>query len=134
MLCPLIDQIVTEKIYSLRDQNRIQIKFNTDENSRTVSVLVQQNEFQRVLANLIGNAIDSIRGSGLVHVKVVGSTNWVKIQIQDNGKGIPPEFLLALGQKGMTFDKPGGSGLGFFTPKLALNVGREKLKWSQNWV
>ena len=34
--------------------------------------------------------------------------------IKDNGKGIPPEILIKLGQRGETHGKAGGSGLGLF--------------------
>ena len=36
----------------------------------------------------------------------------VSLELKDSGKGIPPEVLSELGQRGSTFGKPGGHGLG----------------------
>ena len=44
----------------------------------------------------------------------------IQIQVSDNGKGIPPEILPKLMQRGSTHGKRGGSGLGLYHAKTTL--------------
>ena len=54
------------------------------------------------------------------------SRDMVMIKVQDNGKGIPPEILSKLAQRGNTFGKEGGSGLGLYHAKTTVeNLGGE---------
>ena len=48
---------------------------------------------KQILLNLIGNAIKYNRPGGNVEVNVDQSSNHVRVQVRDTGKGIPPESL-----------------------------------------
>jgi len=48
--------------------------------------------------------------------------------VKDDGKGIPPEILSRLGEKGATFNKKGGSGLGLYHSKTTIEKWGGKLE------
>jgi anti-sigma regulatory factor (Ser/Thr protein kinase) len=72
-------------------------------------------ELMRVLSNLIDNAVEAFgpRG-GTVTLDCELSADRIVIRVKDNGPGIDPRVLEQLGEKGITFGKPRGIGLGLY--------------------
>jgi signal transduction histidine kinase len=74
---------------------------------------------QRVLINLLDNAVDAGQGIGQIQVKTLASSapeskvSGVSIEISDNGAGIPPDILPKIFDLFVTTKPPGkGTGLG----------------------
>lgn len=69
-------------------------------------------EFARMISNLLNNATEA----GATAIEVVGHARNARVEIfiADNGRPFPQELHDRLGQRGATFDKPGGSGLGLW--------------------
>ena len=44
------------------------------------------------------------------------------LQVQDNGKGVPPEIIPHLFKRGASFHKPNGKGLGLFLAKECIEM------------
>jgi signal transduction histidine kinase len=83
-------------------------------------------EFGRLISNLLENALDALEGGpGEVRIEVQNSTeNYVRIQVTDSGKGITPEVLHRLTERGFTHGKENGTGLGLFHAReLLVNWG-----------
>ena len=78
-------------------------------------------KFKRVLSNLINNAVEATESNGKVDVVVSSRESWCVIQVRDNGKGIPPEILRKLGERGASYGKADGSGLGIFHAHEIIN-------------
>ena len=72
--------------------------------------------FHQILSNLIKNAQEALveRKEGEIHIDLSIYNNTVKIEVNDNGKGIPEEVLESLGKKPFITTKPYGMGLGLF--------------------
>jgi signal transduction histidine kinase len=73
-------------------------------------------ELNQVWTNIIDNAIDAMNGKGDLTIRTYKKDQWIVVEIEDNGVGIPPEVA------GKIFDpffttKPLGSGTG-----LGLNI------------
>ena len=71
----------------------------------------------RVLINLIDNAVSYTPAAGWILVRATASAGEVKVDVQDNGIGIPPESLPRLFERFYRVDKArsreqGGTGLG----------------------
>jgi signal transduction histidine kinase len=78
-------------------------------------VLVQINpqRLARVFHNLVGNAADAMPGGGKVKLSfTVNKDNELITELQDTGKGIPPQMIDRLFQAFATYGKSNGTGLG----------------------
>ncbi len=73
-----------------------------------------------MISNLINNAVESIETKGRVHLKVFSTSKKIEVVITDNGKGIPPEILKKLGERGLSFGKTHGNGLGLHHAKTTI--------------
>ncbi len=116
LLGPLVDSIITEKRIQYRNQIGVQIDFNQSKDSYGLFAKIQPIEFQRVLSNLINNAVEAFKDNqGSVEL-IMGTNhkNQIELTIKDNGKGIPADILSKLGKRGETYGKENGSGLGIF--------------------
>jgi len=112
LVSTLIDAIVSEKRINLGEHRPIEIQAEYGHHAYGTFVKVNTTEFNRMLSNLLNNAIEAISGPGRVLVQLTGRESRVEIRITDTGKGISPEQLKRIGQAGATFGKAGGSGLG----------------------
>lgn len=87
---------------------------------------VKAGEIKRALSNLISNAIEAIPAAGKVNVTLKADQNNAHLEIQDDGEGIPENIRIRLGEKGLTFGRENGSGLGVFHAiKTIRNAGGE---------
>src|SRR4029453_17739590 len=71
------------------------------------------NELNQVFMNILVNAAQAIKGSGVITVKTFTEDGQNKIAISDTGVGIPPEHLSKIFDPGFTTKGVGvGTGLG----------------------
>jgi len=101
-----------------KDKSGLKIEFSGG--STEIQALVEPKEFQRLLSNLVNNSVEAFAGPGAVSVGLSVLDSKVLIEVKDNGKGIPPEILAKLGQKGETHGKAGGNGLGLYHARTTI--------------
>ena len=79
-------------------------------------VFIDINQIQEVLINLITNAIQAAAAGDELHIstRLNVDDNHVEIEVQDTGKGIPPEFLPHVFDPFFTTKEASGTGLGLF--------------------
>lgn len=137
LLLPLLDSIIVEKRlqFSASKDSMTEIKLQADlEEAQGVFVNIHAPDFQRVLSNLLNNAAEALpRNQGSITVRVLNVKDRVRISILDNGKGIPPEIVKKLGQKGFSFGKGiseanSGSGMGLYHAHKVLERFKGSLK------
>jgi signal transduction histidine kinase len=108
----LIQEIIQETL--LRYPCKILIQEDVTENLNPKINPNKATLFQRTLSNLINNAVEACEDP--VHCVVVLKLSiyktHFKIDICDNGKGIPEQILPKLGQRGFSYGKANGTGLG----------------------
>jgi len=111
----LIDPIVKEKTLELRKKNsKIELSVKGLVESEKVTIWSNRSDFQRLLSNIINNAIEAIKGSGKVELQIEREKRNIRILVKDTGIGIPKTLLTELGKRGHSVGKKGGSGLGLF--------------------
>lgn len=85
-------------------------------------ILAFGSELNQVWTNLIDNAVDAMEGQGELVIRTRREGEWVYVEFQDNGPGIPPEIIPKLFSPFFT-TKPVGKGTG-----LGLNISYNTVK------
>jgi signal transduction histidine kinase len=76
-------------------------------------VMAYGSELNQVWTNLIDNAADAMKGNGKLTVRAVRDADYVRVEIIDNGPGIPPEVQTRIFEPFFTTKGVGeGTGLG----------------------
>lgn len=89
------------------------------------SVLVDRLGFQRVLGNLLSNALKFTPRGGSIQLAVEGSADDVRLSIQDTGSGMEPAEVQLLFQRFSRLEKHqqvAGTGLGLFVVKSIVGA------------
>jgi signal transduction histidine kinase len=120
LLSSLIDVLISEKRMQFRSKIGVEIDSALSENSYGIFSEVDSAEFMRLLSNLINNSVEAIGNRGRVTVSLAQTMDHAVISVSDNGCGIPPEILSVLGQRGQTYRKEGGLGLGLYHAKTTI--------------
>jgi signal transduction histidine kinase len=120
MLCTIVERIISEKRAELGEQDRVKIESDFGADAYGLFVTVDTTELERVLSNLINNALEAIADTGSVTVSIRKTESpeslrkMVEVEISDTGRGISPSTLKRIGRRGETAGKAHGNGLGLF--------------------
>ncbi len=104
-----ITEIISEK--KLMCSTGPGVKFQMEAPEDLV-IEMRVSDFKRVLSNLIDNAVHAIGGAGLITIESKRNIEGCEISVKDNGKGMRNEVVEAVLEKGGSFGKVGGKGLG----------------------
>lgn len=86
-------------------------------------VSIDLGRFERVLLNIIKNAKEAMgKRGGLLRLTVYPSGEWLVFEIEDTGKGMPPEVAAKIFEPFFTHDKPKGTGLGMAMAKTVVDA------------
>jgi PAS domain S-box-containing protein len=114
LVSTLLMEALTIKKYQYEKES---IHFDCDfkPNTQFAFIKIQASAFKRMLSNLMNNAADAFENqTGTVHLHLEVDNEWVKISIQDTGKGMSAELIdKILHKKAVTEGKKSGHGLGF---------------------
>lgn len=128
LLSCLIEELISEKRMQFRSKMGIEINSTMDESAYGIFSEINIREFMRLLSNLINNSVESMNNSGHVTVSLTQVQTYAVLSIADNGCGIPPDILNRLGQRGVTFGKEGGCGLGLYHARTTIESWNGSLK------
>jgi PAS domain S-box-containing protein len=106
-------QLLTEKKYQYQE---LPVKFDHDftQIGHFAFINIEESPFKRMVSNLINNAVDAFEDQeGRVTVCLEADEDSVKLIIDDDGKGMPPEVINKILNKiSVTAGKKDGNGLG----------------------
>lgn len=115
-----------DKVALVAEAQSVQIAQNVPEK---LVISVDRQRIQRVLVNLLVNALDVMPGGGTIRISAIPERHSVLIKVRDTGPGIAPEIRDRLFQPFATAGKAGGLGLGLaFSRQAVLDHG------GQMWV
>jgi signal transduction histidine kinase len=77
-----------------------------------VVVRIDPRRMTRVLHNLINNAAEAMPGGGKITLRFAASDDVLRLEVEDNGKGIDPRIADRLFEPFATYGKEHGTGLG----------------------
>lgn len=79
-----------------------------------VPVMINEELFEWVIENLIKNAVDAMRGGGNITISLIEDDDFARIDVSDEGKGIPKKQFEEVFNPGFSSKKRGwGLGLSF---------------------
>lgn len=116
MLIAALDTIISEKRVQYKDQKDIEIVADLN-HGYGLFVKVNAKELSRVISNLVNNAVEALEIPGRIVIAVRSNKDSASIIVNDDGKGMPPEILSRVGERGLSYgkdDSQSGSGLGLF--------------------
>jgi len=134
ILSGLIDRAVTEKRIQYRLKLGVEIQTTIHQDSYGLFVDAEEVELERMFSNLIDNAVEALDERGIIHVQVKYQGKSAFVILTDNGKGIPEHVLQKVGNRGFTFGKESGSGLGLFHAMTQLSKWGGISTLSLSWV
>ncbi|WP_285766038.1 ATP-binding protein [Peribacillus sp. SI8-4] len=82
--------------------------------AETVFVYTDRNRLRQVFLNVLNNSCEAINSRGRIEIQQTSESQYVKLMVSDDGKGISPENLKKIGMPFYT-TKPDGNGLGVAT-------------------
>jgi anti-sigma regulatory factor (Ser/Thr protein kinase) len=118
-LTPLIETTLNDKKHLYKENRGLRFSFS-NESAEGSATKIQKIEFQRLLSNLLDNAVEALQGEGQVSVLLSTHNEFITIGISDTGIGIPKELITKLGQRGVTVGKINGLGLGLFHARTTI--------------
>lgn len=123
-LVPLISEIVNEKKLQHKNKPNISLNFFYKLTDVPFEPLIQPIEFQRLLSNLINNAVESFDSDhGCVEISLGRSeTHLIRLMITDTGRGMDESVISMVGIKGFTTGKESGNGLGLHHAKETIKA------------
>lgn len=102
-----------------RSPAKVTVSFESDEALATQQVALNRALYEWVIENLIRNAIDALEGKGFIKVRLYDAGKMVKVEVEDNGKGIPANKQKLIFRPGYT-TKARGWGLGLSLAKRII--------------
>ena len=95
------------------------IKFEISAPEHPIYVNLNSQLFSWTIENLVKNAIDAMKGKGTLKVSIFQVDKFVKINIEDTGKGLPKSLFHKIFEPGFT-SKKRGWGLGLSLAKRII--------------
>lgn len=104
-------------------KNRVSRAVEIELDAPEYKILVPLNVslFDWVIENLCKNSVDSLEGSGKIHVVLKEYPGYVHVDVTDNGKGIPRTLFKTVFKPGFT-TKSKGWGLGLSLAKRIIEI------------
>jgi nitrogen-specific signal transduction histidine kinase len=94
-----------------RSPSKIEISYHEPDDKEDFLVELNKPLFEWTVENLIRNAIDAIEGTGTIDVRLSRAGKYIRLEVQDSGKGISPNMQRTVFRPGFT-TKSRGWGLG----------------------
>ncbi|MDQ5920714.1 MAG: two-component system, OmpR family, aerobic respiration control sensor histidine kinase ArcB [Pseudomonadota bacterium] len=111
----ILMEIASERRYKYQNSPiHFDLVINASQINNFVFIQIEPSNLRRMLSNLINNAVEALpKSGGKITLELNSNDEWVKIEVMDNGKGIPFETLYNLRQKiGVKTTKKTGFGIG----------------------
>ena len=122
-----LDGVIEQSLDAMkREAENHQVTINTDLRCH-LEVSCDEVKMERVVANLIKNAIEAIGQNGTILVSSYADEKYAYIRVEDNGPGIPEAIRDKLFESFVTYGKKGGTGLGLAIVKSSIDMHHGKI-------
>lgn len=122
LISSLVESLVSEKRVQYRLNPNVEIVAHLDQRSYGIFAKLKASELKRVLSNLINNAVEATKKKGEISLTLQANSDNLILKIVDSGKGIAPENIKTVLEKGVSIGKKSGSGLGLYHAAQTLKL------------
>ena len=125
-------EILTHTVSYLQNRLSSNVSIVLDNQCNDATAPINCTLFEWVIENICKNAADAMQGKGLIKINIFSDANYLKIDIQDNGKGLAKNNFKRIFEPGFTTKKRGW-GLGLSLSKRIIeeyHLGRLYVKSS----
>lgn len=98
----------------------INLTTEVDDSLASANGEFEQHELRSIISNLATNAFEASLSNGNIRISARDYGDRVLIDIVDDGKGIPTEIISKITEKGFSYDKPNGTGIGLYHAKMNI--------------
>ncbi|HWR44510.1 sensor histidine kinase [Sporomusa sp.] len=118
---PSVSALLLAK-YNKAEECRVKLKIDKNSNLKKLPEHMTSEEIVSIIGNLIENSLDEVKndGSGLIYIKILEDGHLLKINIKDNGGGIPLEHKEKIYEQGFS-TKEGQRGHGMYIVKKIID-------------
>ena len=127
-----IYEILTHTVSYLQNRLSSNVSIVLDNQCNDATAPINCTLFEWVIENICKNAADAMQGKGLIKINIFSDADYLKIDIQDNGKGLAKNNFKRIFEPGFTTKKRGW-GLGLSLSKRIIeeyHLGRLYVKSS----
>jgi putative PEP-CTERM system histidine kinase len=114
-----LNEVVTRVLTSWNGVEGVRLLKNLQPCPR---LLLDSEQFLKVVTNLVINATEAVARSGEVRVETSQQRGWVELLVADNGCGMPAEFLSRGLFRPFQTTKKNGFGIGMFQSKMIVEA------------
>lgn len=113
-----INEVIKSSLSLIEAQVKIQpVELKKEFTENLPYILISRNQIQQIIVNLCNNAIDAMTKAGKLFIRTMAAskngTNYIEIQIEDTGTGIPKNLQAKIFEPFFTTKEIGkGTGLG----------------------
>lgn len=119
-LAQLMESLLKEYRFS---NSHVNFTWHKHVTSAKVTAGIEAIKFQRILSNLINNALEAApETQAAINLTLMERAEHWLVQLMDNGSGIPEDVLPTLGTEGRSYGKESGCGLGLYDARKTLET------------
>lgn len=121
---PLVAGIILGKFNRAREL-KIDFRLDSESTFADLPVHLEREHLVTVLGNLLDNAFEAVReaaGEGRVRLYLTDLGSDLIIEVEDSGRGVSPEVVDRLFEKGVTTHRNAGRGMGLYLLRRALDA------------
>ncbi len=111
-LLPVLTDLIDEKHFEFRGRPGVRVQLQAKDGLNRLFCWADPEQLKRIFSNLINNGLEAMNWNGAIVIELSQHEGVASINFRDEGRGIPSEVLPRLLQRGQTFGKKGGTGLG----------------------
>lgn len=127
----LLGQIVAEKRLQFGPSSALILDYVASVEASLVEYPGDGSEFLRAVSNVLTNAAEAlVNGRGTITVRLFLEAECVRLEIRDDGCGIPENLLARITERGASFGKKTGTGLGLYQVRSFMDAVGGKLEIS----
>jgi signal transduction histidine kinase len=129
-----IYEILARTVSYLQNRLSSNVSIELDNQCNDASAPINCTLFEWVIENICKNAADAMQGKGFIKITIFSDVDYLKIDIQDNGKGLSKNNFKRIFEPGFTTKKRGW-GLGLSLSKRIIeeyHLGRLYVKSSSS--